>query len=537
MIRLIILFSVIFHAYPSSTAHAIRDPYPVNLNLDIRHYRFHLALNDSTDAVAGKAEITLNLTGKSPSFDIDLVSRKADGTGMVVSAVEPASAVETFQQAGGDKLRITLRPGVAMPVTLVIHYSGIPADGLIIGKNKFGNRGFFGDNWPDRGHYWLPCVDHPSDKASVEFLVTAPEHYSVVATGRLMETSALDRGRKLTHWSEPAPVPVKVMTIGAARFAVRQHGLVDGTELSTWVYPQDREKGFADFACADSIFRFFNSWTGPFAFAKLAHVQSKTRWGGLENAGAIFYSEKAVTGARKIESLVAHESAHQWFGDCATENDWHHVWLSEGFATYFAHLYAEYAHGENARRKNMARDRDNILKNELLPKSPVVDTTITDINSVLSIITYQKASWVLHMLRREIGDEQFQKAVRLYYSRYRNSNALTRDFQVAVGEVAGRDLAWFFNQWIFTPGAPALDIRWAYDARSKSLKMKVRQTGKSVFQFPLTITDQSGRESQTIRVDGREAEFSLKFAEKPQELRLDPEVNLLFEAKITPGRL
>ena len=517
-----------------------KDPYPLNRNLDILHYRFHLTLSDSTDAVSGKSEITLRLEGNSRTFELDLVGPRTDGTGMTVTEAGPADLVASYQQINGDRIRITLREGAPGITTLVIRYKGVPADGLIIGRNKFGNRGFFGDNWPDRGHHWLPTVDHPADKASVEFLVDAPEHYTVVATGKLKEESALPRQRKFTHWSEEAPVPVKVMTIGAARFAVRHHGAVEGTEVSTWVYPQDRDAGFRDFACADSIFQFFSRYIGPYSFEKLAHVQSRTRWGGLENAGAIFYAEKAVTGNRKIESLVAHETAHQWFGDSATEDDWHHVWLSEGFATYFAHLYHEYAHGADSRRKNMDRDRTNILRHELLAKSPVVDTTILDINKVLSIITYQKASWVLHMLRTEVGDAAFQLGIRAYYDRFKEDNALTSDLISEMERAAGRDLKWFFRQWVFSPGAPDLTVRWEYSSKTKELKLRVIQNTPSPFRFSLDFSALSGSiilAEPNMLISGPVSEIKVKCTQKPTQILLDPKVNLLFGAKITEGRL
>ena len=177
----------------------------------------------------------------------------------------------------------------------------------------------------------------------------------------------------------------------------------------------------------------------------------------LENAGNIFYFENAVTGNGTIENQIAHETAHQWFGNAVTESDWHHVWLSEGFATYFTHLYNEGTYGATARQKAMAVDREKILQHPLLTERPVVDTTLMDINQVLSIITYQKASFVLHMLRREIGDDAFWSGIRNYYAAYQNKNALTADFRKYMEVSSGKDLGWFFNQWIFSPGAPELD--------------------------------------------------------------------------------
>ena len=225
--------------------------------------------------------------------------------------------------------------------TLKITYQGIPEDGLIIGKNKYGDRTFFGDNWPNRAHQWIPCNDHPRDKASVEFIVTAPSHYQVVANGEKIQEYPASEGLKTTHWREKVPLPTKVMVIGAGRFAIENNGQVQGIPSSIWVFPQNRLEGFSDFKPSLIVLDWFSRNIVPFPFSKLAHVQSKTRWGGMENAGAIFYFENAVNGKNERESLIAHETAHQWFGNSATEADWRHVWLSEGFATYCTVLYLE----------------------------------------------------------------------------------------------------------------------------------------------------------------------------------------------------
>ena len=268
-------------------------------------------------------------------------------------------------------------------------------------------------------------MDHPSYKATVEFIVTAPEQYEVVATGKLIEESALTKKRKVTHWSEVIPVSVKVMTIGVARFAVSLSGEVGNIPITTWVYPQNRDWGFSDFAVGPRVLEFFQSYIGTYPFEKLAHVQSKTRFGGLENASNIFYFENSVTGENDHESLIAHETAHQWFGNSATEDDWHHVWLSEGFATYFTSVYLEHQYGRDKLVESMKESRNDVLAFSKKNKAPIVDTTIVDINAVLSTNTYQKAGWVLHMLRKQIGDENFHKGIRAYYDQYKYKNAMS----------------------------------------------------------------------------------------------------------------
>src|SRR5690606_37201773 len=200
----------------------------------------------------------------------------------------------------GDELTITL-PGDGGATSgnryaIEVAYSGEPADGLILSKNKHGGRTLFGDNWPNRARHWLPTVDHPSDKATVEFIVEAPDHYQVVSTGARVEESDIEGDRRRTHTRSEVPIATKVMVIGVARFAVDHVREVNGIPGSSWVYPQDRDAGFSDDARAAAILDYFDSHIGPYPYLKLANVQSKTRYGGMENAGNIFYSEGSVTG-------------------------------------------------------------------------------------------------------------------------------------------------------------------------------------------------------------------------------------------------
>jgi aminopeptidase N len=287
---------------------------------------------------------------------------------------------------------------------LKIVYHGIPADGLIISENKYKNRSFFSDNWPNRASNYIPCVDHPYDKASVDFIIIAPSHYEVVASGYLVEESHLQGDMKLTHWKEDVPLATKVMAFGAADFDVRLAGTAGSIPVWTYVFKENRQEGFYDYAVAVEPVRFYNELIGPYSYEKLANVQSKTIFGGLENAGCIFYSENSVTGKGKDEGLIAHEVAHQWFGNSVTESNWHHIWLSEGFATYLTSVYMEKTYGRERLAAEMKTDRDQVIRFYLRSPQPVIDTTITNLMRLLSPNSYQKGAWVLHMLRHKLGD-------------------------------------------------------------------------------------------------------------------------------------
>ena len=501
--------------------------------LDVQHYTFQLELSDDTDQVTASADIRIRFLQPLSSFTLDLVKRGAGGKGMSVLAIREGDTPVEYRHEG-EALSLFPKPAVKAGEerTFQILYQGTPADGLIIDKNKYGDRTFFGDNWPNRAHHWLPCVDHPSDKATVDFIVTAPDHYQVVANGIQLEETNLDDERKLTHWKEEVPLPIKVAVIGAARFGVQFAGEAAGIPVSSWVYRQDREAGFYDYSLAVEVLQFFIDYIGPYPYRKLANVQSKTRYGGMENASNIFYYENSVDGTRSEEALIAHEVAHQWFGNSASEQNWFHIWLSEGFATYGADLYMEQKYGRARLVERLQSERQQVVTFSGRTMAPVVDTTITDWNALLNPNSYQKGAWVLHMLRHKIGEQAFWNGLRQYYASFRGGNALTEDFQHAMEAVSKQNLSAFFQQWIFRPGQPRLEVKWD-KPRRKRLRLVVRQLQEGpAFRFPLDIQAISadGATSQTWTIDVKEKsmEAIVKCKFEPGQLILDPDTWLLF---------
>ena len=500
---------------------------------DALHYAVALTLNDSTDMIKGEATVTLKLQ-RNDTIRIDLINKKSDGKGMIVTGVKEDQESIAFKHEQ-DVLYVyplAAEGEGSLERSISISYEGIPADGLIISNNKYKRRGFFGDNWPNRARNWFPCIDHPADKASIEFIVTAPDHYKVVANGFRVTERPLQASQKLTHYKMSTPISTKIMVIGVSDFEVEYVGDVHNAQVYSWVFPEDKEKGFYDYAQAMEILPYFIEHVGPYAFAQLYNVQSKTIFGGMENAGAIFYSENSVTGTRKSESLLAHEIAHQWFGDMATESDWPHLWLSEGFATYFTLLYFENKYGQDTVRKMREEDRLQVIGFNRQQSKPVVDTTVTNYMELLNANSYQKGGWVLHMLRKKLGDSIFWAGIRSYYSRYAGKNASTIDFQRVMEEFHGKSLNTFFQQWLYTAGHPVLDIKWKYNAAKKETEITVQQQQKQLFEFPLEfdLKTKDGRTQRiTFGIKQKINQFKVPTQSPALHLAADPDVNLLFE--------
>ena len=505
--------------------------------VDILHYDFFVSISDSSDRIEGLAKVKLELKQAVDHVVLDLVAPR-DGKGMAVKSVHEIHFGDLDFKHSGELLEIAL--GARIPIgtnlELIVTYEGIPADGLIISKNERDGRSFFGDNWPNRAHHWLPTVDHPSEKATVDFEITAPAHYEIVANGMLVDQRVLPNGTQVSHWRNEEPLPTKVMVFGAADFAIQNIGDVNGIPVSTWVFVKDEENGFHDYALGKGILRWYMQQIGPYPWEKLANVQSRTRYGGMENASCIFYADNSVTGDGSCEALMAHEIAHQWFGNSASEAEWHHIWLSEGFATYLTHVYFESVHGPDIFQKRLETDRRQIVNWGPTWDLAVVDPQITDLNQLLNTNSYQKGSWVLHMLREKIGDTHFFNGLRTYYSRFKFSNALTSDLQKVMEETSGQDLNVFFQQWLFRPGFPKLDVMWFWKKSKKTLTVTISQTqAGDAFEFPLEIAalDAEGNVLQTINqnVSGKMSKATFTLPSSPAKLVLDPQVKLLYAGK------
>lgn len=502
---------------------------PTN-GLDVKHYKFYIVLNDSNNVIMGTAQITTGFTEKENTVRLDLVNKNEEGKGMNVTSVLK-NGIDLEYKQDSQHLIIFDNGTPGQENTYTVSYKGIPANGLIISNNKYGARTFFGDNWPNRAHNWIPCNDHLSDKATVDFIVTAPDHYQVVSNGKKIEETNLPDHLKLTHWKESVPLPTKVMVIGVTDFAVNNFAEVDCIPVSSWVYPPDRDSGFAHYAIAQNILEWYIHHVGPYAFEKLANVQSTTIFGGMENAGCIFYYEKSVN-SKGLESLMAHEIAHQWFGDHVTEIDWPHLWLSEGFATYMTDLYLENKYGKDSLKNLLRKQRAEVVDFSKTHSTPVIDTSESlHLMKLLNDNSYQKGAWVLHMLRRKLGDNLFWKGIRAYYKTYSGRNASTSDLKNIFEKISHQNLETFFKQWLYTPGQPMLNIEWNYDKPSKLISLKIMQAQKYLFEFPLEISFSDGKKIVVKKIDIKNKitryKFSLPF--QPGEIIPDPNVNLLFD--------
>ena len=509
---------------------------------DVLHYDVELSLG--APEILGRATLTVRPNG---ATELPL-----DFTGMGIGAVLADGRPARYDYARG-KLAVTLPPGREDADTdVTIEYFGTPDDGFVIRDNVHGDPVAFADNWPNRARYWLPSVDHPSDKATVAYTVHVPAGWQVIGNGALVgdpAPAAADalgggEGKTTWRWASEVPQPTYTMVVGAAGFAVESLGRAacgnapaspdaDGCiDVSFWAYPEDAAFAREVFDRAPEMVDFFTETIGPYPFAKLANVQSATRFGGMENSSAIFYSERAIAAGRLGEGTVAHEVSHQWWGDSVTESDWTHLWLSEGFATYFGALFFEAADGVEDFRERMERSRRSFLRSGVTALPMVPAEAPENLFDLLNVNNYSKGGWVLHMLRGVVGDETFFRAMRAFYERHAFGTVLTDDLRQIFEEVSGRPLDWFFDQWVFQPGHPVLESEWEMSGDGSEVVLTVRQTQSAdwpTFRLPMRVRVELGGTAPgdaldaTIELTGREQTFRIAVPSEPADVRIDPD--------------
>jgi aminopeptidase N len=509
----------------------LADTYPRQPAIKIRSYVFDITLNDANNEfvvqdtvavqflAAGVTGIELDLCKlsqpvRSPQLANGFPDPCAEpaigrggntaapsgGKGMTVTAVTSGGESLPFRHES-DRLYINLPHAFQSGdhYDFTVSYHGIPATGILIGINKYGDRGFFSNPWPHKARNYLAVVDHPSMKTPEVTIVTAPRHYQVISNGRMSEQTDLPNALRRTVWKESSPICTCLMSLGVAPFAVDYFGEYHGIPLSSWVYPQEKDVSFKAFRTyTQPILEFYIDHIGNYSYEKVAQVEANGIGGGMELASSIFYGYGATGPGRQ---LIAHEMAHQWFGDSVAENDWDDVWLSEGFATYFALLYQEFQDGHDAFLDGIKRSKIQAIDYALThPDSTIVHHNLADFSKVIAnnAQIYQGGAQVLQNIRGVIGTDTFWAGIRLYYSRYQNGNATTVDLRHAMEDACknagdacpadGKDLTWLFQELLSRGGALQVRGSWHYDAATKQLQVALDQVQASgLYRMPVEV--------------------------------------------------
>ena len=501
------------------------------------HYEVSLSFDDElTEISSARTEITLQiLSAGTNRIDLDFGE-------MPVDAVSVSGQPTQFTRTPNG-LDVAL-PSAARngdQIKVAVSYHGHPKDGLIFATDSDGKPSVTGDNWPNRVHQWIPCLDHPSAKATVSFTISAPQRYEVIANGKFITVNG-NAATSQWKFEEARAIPPYCMVITVNQGAIINSPDKLVTNLLFNVPQRDREYASQGFAPAGPALSFFSETVGPYPYEKLALIIAATRFGGMENSSAIVFPntlfelhEKEKMSARfgipeRIESVVAHEIAHQWFGDSVTESTWADLWLSEGFATYFAGLFIEKHDGEAAFRQYMNEAALRYFAFEKQQNIPIHDTQTVDLMKLLNENNYEKGAWVLHMLRRRLGDEAFFRGLRNYYREHREGNAATEDLKKDLEKSSSQNLNAFFARWIFGSGHPRYQVE--SSTLRNTLTVSVSQLqAEAAFPDPVPIEITMGevRIRRVIYPKSKTSMLRIPLKGKLTSIRIDPDETILRE--------
>ena len=478
----------------------------------------------------------------------DLRTLTLDAAEMDILGVEDASGDSLSFDHSGDKLQIYLKAGLPQ---------GESASVRIRYRVKDPQLGLYfvlpDENYPDKpvqvwtqgqdndARYWFPCFDYPNEKASSETIVTVPEQYFVLSNGAMEETSHdEERGTKTYHWKQEIPHVTYLISLVIGEFTEYTEQY-NGIPVTYYVPPGWEEEGTRSFGKTPDMMKFFSEQLRfPYPYEKYAQIAVEDFvFGGMENTTATTQTARTLHDERahldyESEPLVAHELAHQWFGNLLTCKDWSHAWLNEGFATYLEALYREHDRGEDEFRYSMFQNARRYFKEDRKYRRPVVTNQYREPIDLFDRHLYEKGALVLHMLRFILGEEQFWEVLHTYLKRHQQENVETVDFIRAVESVTGRNMQQFFDEWIFGAGYPEFEVTFGWTPAEDNshgtaeLKVVQKQDGENtadVFHIPmdLVFVTENGERHERIALHERESVFHFRLTGKPEQVRLDPD--------------
>ena len=507
----------------------------------------HLALEVTPDfkqrTIEGKTTLRFKPMAKA------VQELKLNAVDLNVRSVDSTEKVQHYQ-VSGENLVITFAAPIPADkdVTLTIAYSAEPKQGLYFRTPemgyKQGDTHLFTQGEAIQARHWYPCLDAPNMKASSEVTCHVPEGMTVISNGRLVsETKDSATGLVASHWSQEKPHANYLITLVAGYFK-KLEDKAGTVPLAFYTPPSEIQFAQTSFRTTKEIMEFFNEEIGvPYPWPKYDQVcVNDFVAGGMENTSATTLTDRTLftdetENIHNSDSLVAHEMAHQWFGDLVTCKDWSHIWLNEGFATYYDSLFDGHKNGRDAMLYGLYGNARQIL-GTANDTNAIVRRTYDSPDSMFDFLAYPKGGWVLHMLRSQLGEEMYRRCIKTYLERHAYGSVTTEDLRQVIEELSGRYYERFFDQWVYHAHHPELEVSYSWDERSKLAALTIRQVQKLgdnvlLFDFPLPVRFKGpfGAIDRPLHVTAKEEEFTFALASAPTLVRLDPDYTLL--AKIT----
>ncbi len=495
------------------------DVVPVPHDYDVREYVINVRLYDVEKKISGNCKITAS----SSKNDLRKVQFNL-GNDMSVSAVKQGEASCSFTHPG-DVLEVTL----AAPkqrgenFILTVYYSGQPEDGLY-----FTSKGVYVCSAMEEAQHWFPGYDLPNDKADrVELVVTCRDDWYVAANGVLKSEKANPGGTKTFTWVTDHRIATYLISISGAYNYSRFGASWSGVPVKYYVFPEHRANAEICFEHVARMMNFFSNrfWRYPFDDERYGIAEAEMGFfGAMENQTCITLNQSYVRPNHTSDNVLAHELSHMWWGDCISPGSWKDLWLTEGFGTYCDALWEEHDKGEQAFYNRMQYFANAYFAEDGRHRFPVYDPA-----EPWSATVYEKGAWIMHMLRRVLGDEKFFRAWNQYGQNHKYGHAFTFELQQAMEKEYGRSLQEFFDDWVYKAGYPVYEYDWT--AAGNSVTVNICQVQKQtsltpLFDMPidLTVTTQSdGTHVETVFVKDRHHSFKFSYASPVTNVEFDKE--------------
>jgi aminopeptidase N len=493
-------------------------------DFDVTHYRFEWELDFDSQRIKGKAEVNIRSLDTIDKITLHLASN------MNVTRVTQDRIPLVFTHQ--DDLLDIYPVQVLNPddeCTVKISYHGFPQSGL--------NFSYHGEDpiiWslneypePTGARGWFPCYDIPSDKATVEMFITVPDSMIVASNGKLIDVISNQDNTKSYIWQENYPISTYLISVAATNYETFSDVYTsdsESMEVLYYVYPEHLSLAQEDFSVTVPMIEFYADVFGEYPFLEEKYGMAVIPGSAsMEHQTCTSLASKLVTGTHKYDYIIAHELAHQWWGDLVTLTDWADIWLNEGFATYSDALWVENLYGLEGLKSRMADFKYRYMIRHEGEDHPIYDPPL---GHLFCAIEYNKAAWVLHMLRFVVGDDNFWDILKEYAQLYAYDNARTEDFQAVCEQISGADLDWFFDQWIYEAGYPIYLFGWGFSDQNK-IRIVIHQIQEEfpLFKMPIELEFilPSGSEKKIVWVEEEENVFEFDLQERPSDVIFDPD--------------
>jgi aminopeptidase N len=526
---------------PFASADAVKQTERIR-TFDVIHIKGELTIDTKESQIRGT--VTHTITPLYPGMNtlaIDCAS-ELKVSKVAVKGKDQAKATDCKFEHKKEVLTVTLDRSYKPDETfdVMVTYSGSPKKGIYFIAPNDETPGqpicVWTQGESQETRHWLPCYDHPNERATSEMIVTVPRPMAVLSNGALIETKDNDDKTTTYHWKMDVPHSSYLISLAASEFTI-VHDKAGSTPVDYYVLKTiDEATARRAMGHTPRMIEFFERKTGqPYPYAKYAQViVPEFTNGGMENITATTLNEYILGDEISYleldsDSLIAHELAHQWFGDLVTCRDWAHIWLNEGFASYFDNLYLEHNKGEEAFRLKMDQEHRSYMAGDQSVRRSIVESRYQNPDDLFEGVTYAKGASVLNSLRGLIGDEAWWRGIKNYLAEHKYHVVDTDDFKKVMEKASGRDLGWFFDQWVYHGGHPELKASWRYEPEDQTVRLKVEQTQTvddltPLFRLPTTaeLADESGARNVPIVIDGKSQEFVIPSSSKPKSVQIDP---------------